>query len=79
MKRFLIELAGWYGAAAIILAYALISFSVLTAESLWYQVLNGTGALGIVIIAFSKKDYQPGILNLLWAVIACVALVRIIW
>ena len=51
-KDKLIELFGWYGTITIILAYALISFSLLAPTSLWYQLLNGTGALGIVAVSF---------------------------
>ena len=70
------ELIGWYGTVAIVLAFALVSFEVLPATSLFYQILNGTGALGIVYISFKKKAYQPGILNIIWAVIAGIAIIR---
>ncbi|MFZ2310716.1 MAG: hypothetical protein WAW11_04190 [Patescibacteria group bacterium] len=75
----IIEIFGWYGTIAIVTAYALVSFSILEPSNIWYQILNGTGALGIVAISFNKKTYQPGILNLIWAVIAVVAIFRIIF
>ncbi len=77
MNKF-IELFGWYGTIAIVGAYALVSFSVLEPTNIWYQVLNGTGALGIVAISFYKKTYQPGVLNIIWAIIAFVAIIGII-
>ena len=52
-----IEIFGWYGAMAILLAYALVSFSYIEPTNIWYQVLNGTGALGIVAVSFYKKAY----------------------
>lgn len=55
MKNKLIVLFGWYGVFAIVLAYALLSFGVIDSTSLVYQILNITGALGIVIISFHKK------------------------
>lgn len=73
------EIIGWYGTIAIILAYALLSFDFLGAKSLLYQILNATGALGIVYISFKKKDYQPGVLNIVWAFIASIALLQIIF
>jgi hypothetical protein len=76
-KNQLIEIFGWYGAGAIILAYALVSFSILAATDTWYQVLNGTGALGIIAISLKDKAYQPAVLNILWATIAFFALVKI--
>ena len=78
MKEKLIELFGWYGTIAIVLAYALISFSILSAQSIWYQLLNCTGAIGIVVLSFYKSAYQPGVLNIIWALIALVAIINIL-
>ncbi len=75
MKKFLVELFGWYGVVAILLAYALVSFSYIQTSSLLYQLLNITGALGIVVDAWYAKNYQPVVLNLIWATIALVAIV----
>ncbi|KKU82411.1 MAG: hypothetical protein UY09_C0015G0005 [Parcubacteria group bacterium GW2011_GWA2_47_8] len=70
----LAEIIGWYGTVALVLAYALVSFGAIASSSLLYQVLNGTGALGIVYISFKKKNYQPGVLNIIWAIIALIAI-----
>lgn len=78
MKKNLIEILGWYGTIAIVLAYALVSFSVLSSDSIWFQLLNGTGAVGIVVISLSKKAYQPGILNIIWTLIAVIAIFNIL-
>lgn len=77
IKNIIDETIGWYGTVAIVLAFALVSFEFLSATSIIYQVLNGTGALGIVYISFKKKAYQPGVLNIIWAVIAVIAIIRI--
>lgn len=79
MKSKLINIYGWYGTVAIILAYILVSFSILSANNIWYQVLNGTGSLGIVIESFYKKDYQPGVLNIVWSVVAFIAIIKLIF
>ena len=78
MKKNLIEIFGWYGVIAIVLAYALVSFSFLSVHSLWYQLLNGTGALGIVADSLYKKDYEPGVLNIIWTLIAIFAIFNIL-
>jgi len=78
MKKNIIEIFGWYGAIAIVVAYALVSFSVLSADSIWYQILNATGALGIVVVSLYKKAYQPGILNIIWAIIALLAILNVL-
>lgn len=72
------ECIGWYGTVAIVLAYALSSFGVVSAQNIWYQILNGTGAVGIVYISFKKKAYQPGVLNIVWTAIAGIAIIRIL-
>lgn len=72
------EIIGWYGAGAIVLAYALVSFGALSASALSYQILNGTGALGIIYISLKKKAYQPGVLNIIWAIIAFIAIMRLL-
>ena len=77
-KKIIDESIGWYGTGAIILAYALVSFSVLSTSSFLYQIMNGTGALGIIYISFKKKAYQPRVLNIIWAIIAFIAIIRLL-
>ncbi len=79
MKNKFSEIIGWYGVVAILVAYALVSFSVITAKGAIYQLLNLTGAIGIVVIALTKKDYHPAILNGIWAVIAVLSLFILIF
>jgi len=71
----LVEFLGWYGVFAVLVAYALITFKVITANGYIYPVLNLTGAIGIFIDAFAKKDKQPAALNIIWAIIALIAIV----
>ena len=71
------EIIGWYGTIAIVTAFGLVSFEILQPGNLIYQILNGTGALGIVYISFKKKAYQPGVLNIIWAIIAGIAIVKV--
>ncbi len=72
------ELIGWYGAMAILLAYALLRLGMISARSLIYQGLNISGALGIVHISLQKKAYQPAVLNAIWALIALIAMARML-
>lgn len=71
----LLEIFGWYGAAAILSAYALVSFSVISANGWVYQLLNLTGAIGVMIISFVKQARQPALLNLVWGLVAFIALI----
>ena len=76
--RWLTEGMGWAGAGLIVLAYALVSFGIIGSGSAAYQVLNGVGAVGVLVISAIKRTYQPAVLNLFWALIAAVALIRLI-
>lgn len=72
------ELIGWYGAAAILSAYALINFNLISLKGFPYQLLNITGALGLAYISFKKRAYPPGVLNIIWAAIALITIVGLI-
>jgi len=77
IKEIFIDVVGWYGVVATIGAYILVSFLILSPTSLVYQALNLTGALGVTIETYYKKDYQPFWLNLIWMLIAFVAIISI--
>jgi len=79
MNRKVAEVAGWYGTIAIVGAYILVSFDVISSNSVWYQLLNFSGALGIIYISAIKKVKQSVILNIFWVIIATAALLKIIF
>jgi len=72
------EIVGWYGTLAILAAYALSNFNIISTQTLLYQSLNVTGALGIVLISIKRKTYQPAVLNMIWAAIGMVILLKIL-
>jgi len=78
VKTILAEAVGWYGAVAIVAAYALVSFGVMTADSVGYQLLNFTGAIGVIVISLVKGAKQPAVLNIFWAIIALIAIVQLL-
>lgn len=78
MKKIILEIIGWYGVVAIFLAYLLVSFSVIEPETYLYQILNLTGGIGIVVVSVIKKAYQPAALNVIWSVIATIAIIRLL-
>ena len=77
MNQKVISIFGWYDVLAILGAYALVSFDVVVTDSYTYQLLNLTGALGIILVAATKKDRQPMVLNAAWAVIATGAIIQL--
>jgi hypothetical protein len=76
-KQVLAESVGWYGAVAILAAYALVSFNIISGNGLIFQLLNLTGAIGIIAIASYKKVRQSIVLNIFWGIVAIVAIIRI--
>ncbi len=77
MKR-AIEVAGWYGVIAILAAYGLVSFNVIGSSGPIYQLLNLTGGGSIALASVRKRAYQPATLNVAWAIIALVALIKLL-
>lgn len=75
-KHIFIEIVGWYGTIAVLLAYGLNSFGLITVHTIWYLILNGTGALSIIINEGSEHDWAVVTLNLVWLLIAMVGIVR---
>ena len=67
----------WLG-SILIVGYALVSFNFTNADNLLYQLLNITGAAGIVYISVQKKTYQPAVLNMIWFVIGTAAILKIL-
>ena len=63
---------------AVVIAYGTVSLSLISPNSYLYQLLNLSGSLGLGLIAFVRKAYQNGALNIVWATIAIVALLRLL-
>lgn len=73
----LVEIIGWAGAALILIAYLLLSAGKLPARSLAYQGMNLVGAIGFVINSGWNGAIPNAALNVVWAFIALITLIRI--
>jgi cell shape-determining protein MreD len=69
-----VEIAGWIGAALILLAYVLVTVGRLTGQSLAFQWMNLVGAAGFVINGWWHRALPSAALNVVWMLIAAVAL-----
>jgi len=56
----------------------LVSFFDYPAQGATFQLLNFTGALGLVYNSWQKHDVQPVVLNIVFSLIAFVALFSIL-
>lgn len=73
-----ISFIGWLGAITFVVAYFLLSVGVLTAKRIPYHFLNAVGGICLVINSISLDDPPNFFVNLIWAVIAIYAILRIL-
>ena len=73
-----VEVAGWAGAALILLAYLLLSAGKLTGQSLVYQGMNVVGAAGFIVNGWWHGALPSATLNVLWLLIGALASWRIL-
>jgi len=68
--------AGWAGAAALLLAYGLVTSGRLSPRGGAFQALNLAGSLGLAANSGYHGAWPSVALNLVWMAIGAVALVR---
>lgn len=71
------EIIGWTGSAAILSAYALNSYQKIRSDSLAFLFLNFVGGLLLIIYSFYKDAMANVFLNVVWVIVAIVALARL--
>jgi hypothetical protein len=72
-----IEVAGWTGAALILLAYVLLSTRKLTGESAAFHWINLAGAIGFIVNGWSHGAIPNAAMNVVWALVAIYSLIRL--
>ncbi|MEK7089888.1 MAG: hypothetical protein AAB920_03695 [Patescibacteria group bacterium] len=72
----LIQIAGWIGTCLVVLAYFLVSYKKMGADSKLYQMMNLLGALGVGVNVFYQKAWPSVALQIVWAIIAITALIK---
>jgi hypothetical protein len=70
----LVEVAGWAGAGALLLAYGLVSSGRWRGRSAGFQLLNLAGAAGLLVNGVWHGAWPSVGLNAVWLVIGVVAL-----
>lgn len=76
-QKHLVDIAGWLAALLILSGYFLLTAGRLTARSPAYQWMNVVGAVGFVINSGYFRAWPSAVLNVIWAAIGIVALIRI--
>jgi len=70
MANLLIEIAGWIGAALVVVAYFLLTYKKLDGESKIYHGMNLVGAFLVGGNALINQAYPSAAINVMWGVIA---------
>jgi hypothetical protein len=71
------EAAGWAGAAALLLAYGLVSNGRLDGRSRGFQLLNLAGAAGLLANGIWHGAWPSAVLNAVWLALGLSALARL--
>jgi hypothetical protein len=69
------DAVGWVGAAALLVAYAMVSHKKLEGDSATYQLLNISGSLLLAANTIFYGSYPSTFVNLIWAGIAAFSIV----
>ena len=77
MRKYVWETIGWVGALFALLAFSLNSFNVITGQSLLYLGMYSIGCILMAVYGYSKKAPASWVLNLIFLLVALLALVRI--
>jgi len=72
-----INVIGWIGSAAVLLAYALISVKRVQGDSVVYQILNLVGSVCLLSNTIYWGAYPSSFVNIVWTGIALFALIGI--
>ena len=73
-----IDILGWIGAIALLVAYALISAKRVEGDSTGYQLLNLVGSFLLILNTLYYGAYPSSFLNLFWIAVALYALRKVI-
>jgi hypothetical protein len=73
-NHFWFDAIGWFGAVALLIAYAMVSHKKLEGDSATYQLLNISGSLLLAANTIFYGSYPSTFVNLIWAGIAIFAI-----
>ena len=77
MEVLIFDSLGWIGAFLLLLAYALVSFKKLAADSLAYQGMNVAASVLLAINTIYHQAFPSSFVNIVWTFIAIFAILTI--
>ena len=73
----LINILGWIGSFEILLAFGLNTYQKIDSKSVIYLLLNLTGGTFLIIYSFYYSAYANTFINVIWVIVAVLALSRL--
>lgn len=77
LKKYAWEIIGWIGAIFALIAFSLNSFGLIGSQSLGYLGMYSVGCILMALYGFSKKAHASWVLNVIFLVMAVIALARV--
>ena len=78
MEVLIFDTLGWAGAFLLLLAYALVSFKRLAADSLSYQGMNVAASILLAVNTLYHRAYPSSFVNIVWTFIAVFAILTVV-
>ena len=78
MELLIFDTLGWIGAFLLLLAYAMVSFRKLAADSLTYQGLNVAASILLAVNTIYHGAYPSSFVNIVWTLIAVFAILTVV-
>jgi hypothetical protein len=73
----IIEIIGWVGSLAVVVAYGMNSYQKLRSDSMVFYLMNLTGGLALIVYTIYKAAYASAFINIVWVIIAVIAIARV--
>ncbi len=78
MEVLIFDSLGWIGAILLLLAYAMVSFKKLAADSFAYQGMNVGASILLAINTLYHRAYPSSFVNIVWTIIAIFAILTVV-
>ncbi len=75
-QHLIIDVVGWFGAIAILLAYGAVSRGIVQGTSYRYQLWNVIGSASLLVNAAYYRAFPSSFVNIVWIGIAIVTIRR---
>lgn len=73
------EAFGWFASATILTGYGLLSFGILSANSVVYHGIFLVGSAGLAVVTYRHRAFQSFTVNIFFGVLAFIAIIRMLY